>query len=70
MHSLIKASLLLVLPLIAACSSETMPNYSVVQGLRVLGLNLDYPEVNFDGTTFSTPGATTLVQVTPVVSDL
>jgi len=70
MHSLIKASLLLVFPLIAACSSETMPNYSVVQGLRVLGLNLDYPEVNFDGTTFSTPGATTLVQVTPVVSDL
>ena len=54
----------------AGCAGEKMPKYSILQGLRVLGIVADFPEVNFDGTTFSTPAATSVVQITPVISDL
>ena len=63
----------IVIPLfIAGCSSETMPKYSVLQGLRVIALTLDYPEVNFDPATatFTTPGPGSVVHVTPTLSDL
>ncbi len=56
--------------LASGCAGEKMPKYSIVQGLRVLGMVLDYPEVNYDGSSFTTPVATSVVEVTPVISDL
>jgi hypothetical protein len=58
--------LYLALMFLTACSASTLPKYSVVQGLRVLGLVSDVPEINFDGATF-TPNT---VNLTPVVSDI
>jgi hypothetical protein len=53
--------------LASGCAGEKMPKYSIVQGLRVLGLLLDFPEVGFDGvSTFSQANVT----LTPVISDL
>ena len=48
------------------CGSDTLPAYTVLQGLRIVGLVLDQPEINFDGTSF-TPNT---VNITPIVSDL
>ena len=48
------------------CSSDQMPNYSIIQSLRVLALVLDQPEVNYDSGVF-TPSS---VSLTPWVSDL
>jgi hypothetical protein len=49
-----------------------MPKYSILQGLRIIALTLDYPEVNFDPTTgtFTTTLPGTVVHVTPTLSDL
>ena len=58
--------LMLLLLFLSACSSNSLPKYTVVQGLRVLALVSDAPEINFDGASF-TP---TTVNITPVVSDL
>lgn len=60
-----------VLCSILACSPETMPRYATIQGLRVLGLQIQSnggndSEVGFNGTTF-TPGS---IDLTPVISDL
>jgi hypothetical protein len=67
MLRLIPALLLLSL---TACSPDTMPRYATVQGLRVLGLNLNgtgnVAETSFNGATFN-PAT---LQVTPVLSDL
>ncbi len=52
--------------LFAACSSDTAPRFTVIQNLRVLDLNLDQPEINYDGTTF----APTSVQMIPWISDI
>jgi len=66
----------LLLSLIASsCSSDTMPKYSIIQGLRVLALQLDCPEVEYDGTNFTpppacSPAAAHQVLLTPVISDL
>jgi hypothetical protein len=51
---------------LSACSSDTMPRYSIIQGLRTLALVADSPEINFDGTSF-TPNTVT---ITPTISDL
>ena len=51
---------------VSACSSDTMPRYSIIQGLRTLALVADSPEINFDGTNF-TPNS---VNLTPTISDL
>jgi hypothetical protein len=51
--------------LLPACANEKLPKYTVLQGLRVLALQADLPEVNFNGATFSDT-----VQLIPVVSDL
>lgn len=58
------AALLILTP---ACGSDTLPAYPVLQGLRVVGLLLNRPELNFNGAAF-TPVDT--VNVTPIVSDL
>jgi hypothetical protein len=50
--------------LAASCSNDTMPKYSVIQGLRVLALTLDAPEVAFENL------STTTVNLTPTISDL
>ena len=67
MLRLIPALLLLSL---TACSPDTMPRYATVQGLRVLGLNLNgtgnVAETFFNGATFN-PAT---LQVNPVISDL
>jgi hypothetical protein len=53
--------------LASGCAGEKMPKYSILQGLRVIGLLLDFPEVGFDGiSTFSQANVT----LTPVISDL
>jgi hypothetical protein len=57
----------LILTITAACSPDKLPKYTVIQGLRVLTLVSDLPELNFDGTTFTFSSA---VNITPVVSDL
>ena len=54
---------LLFLP---ACSTSKLPRYSIIQGMRVLALTLDQPEINYNGSTF-TPSS---VQLTPTISDL
>ena len=51
---------------ITACSNEKLPKYTVLQGLRVLTMVADSPEVQFNGATF-TPAT---VSITPVISDL
>jgi hypothetical protein len=51
---------------LTACSNEKLPKYTVLQGLRVLTLVADSPEVQFDGATF-TPAT---VNIKPVISDL
>jgi hypothetical protein len=55
---------------LAACSPDTMPRYSTVQSLRVLGLGLsgagNEAETSFNGAVFN-PAS---LQVTPVLSDL
>lgn len=58
--------LLACMTLFQGCSNDALPKYTVVQGLRVLALKADTPELNFDGATF-TPAT---VDITPVVSDL
>ena len=63
--SLLKISYLMVL-FFTACSAEKLPKFTVVQGLRVLGLRSSVPEIGFDGATF-TPNS---VNITPVVSDI
>ncbi len=55
----------LFLFLLSSCSNEKLPKYTVLQSLRVLALQADQPEVNFNGTAF-----TDTVQFTPVISDL
>jgi len=64
-------SALVIILALAACSYETMPKYSILQGLRVIALTLDYPEVSFNPSTgsFSTPGGS-IVHVIPTLSDL
>ncbi len=57
---------LLPIFLLISCSSDRLPQYSIIQGLRVLALTLSQPEINFDGTSF-TPNTLTL---TPWISDL
>ena len=59
--------LVLASALASGCAGEKMPKYSILQGLRVIGLQLDFPEVGFDGvSTFSQANIT----LTPVISDL
>jgi hypothetical protein len=64
--------LLALIPIVTpGCGGEKMPKYSILQSLRVIGLQLQPPEVNFDVTTgFTTPAATTSVSLVPVISDL
>ncbi len=50
----------------SSCSSEKLPRFSVLSSLRVLNLDLNTPEINYDGTTF-TPSTVTL---TPWISDV
>lgn len=50
----------------SACSNGTKPRYSIIQGLRVLALTLDQPEVNYSAGTF-TPAT---VNLSPWISDL
>jgi hypothetical protein len=57
-----------LLALTPACGSDTLPSYTVLQGLRVVGLVLDLPELNFDPNTLSFNPSDT-VNVTPVISD-
>ena len=63
--SLIKLSYIAVL-FLTACSAEKLPKFTVVQGLRVLGLQSSVPEIEFDGSTF-TPNSVNFI---PVVSDV
>lgn len=51
---------------VSACSPSDLPKYTSLQSLRVLALNVDAPEINFDGTTF-TPNTINLM---PWISDL
>ncbi len=51
---------------LSACSNMKLPQYKVIQGLRVLALASDSPELLYDGTTF-TPNS---VNITPWVSDV
>ncbi len=48
------------------CTSKSLPEYRVLQSLRVISLHIDSPEINYDGTTF-TPSTLSL---TPLISDL
>ena len=57
---------ILSLFILAGCSNEKLPKFNVIQGLRVLALESDVPEINFDGATF-TPST---INLTPVVSDV
>ena len=68
-------AILLLSLITVSCSSDTMPKYSIIQGLRVLALILDCPEVDYDGTNFTpppacSPGGAHQVSLTPVISDL
>jgi hypothetical protein len=57
-----------LIALLPACGPETLPKYSILQGLRVITLILDSPEVSLDPITGDfTPFS---IQVTPVISDL
>lgn len=58
----------LALLLFSACSKGTMPKYSILQGLRVIALTLDQPEVEFNAALQTFTPST--VQLTPVISDL
>jgi len=51
--------LFLFVVVLAGCQKSTLPNYSVLGGLRVAALELDHPEVD--------PGMT--VTLIPLVSD-
>ncbi len=60
--------LVFLLTSLPACGPETLPKYSILQGLRVIALLLDSPEVSFDPATGDfTPFS---IQATPVISDL
>lgn len=52
--------------LTVGCADMDQPKYTVLQDLRVLALELNAPEVGFDGTSFSVAN----VQLTPWVSDV
>lgn len=56
----------LLLSLLAGCANEKLPRYSLLQGLRVMALVSDQPEINYNGAVFSP----TTVNITPVVSDV
>jgi hypothetical protein len=62
----ILCSLLAMTLALSACSNEKLPKYTVLQGLRVLTLVSDAPEVSFDGSAFL-PAS---INITPVISDL
>ena len=66
MNSPIPKILVSTLLFLSACSDNTLPKYTVIQGLRVLALVSDAPEINFDGASF-TPST---VNIMPIVSDL
>jgi hypothetical protein len=51
---------------LSSCGNSKLPRYSIIQGLRVLALTLDQPEINYDGMSF-TPST---VNLTPTISDL
>ena len=51
---------------LSSCSKDSLPQYSIIQGLRVLALTLDQPEVNYNSGTF-TPAT---VNLSPWISDL
>ncbi|NDF14547.1 hypothetical protein EB061_04405 [bacterium] len=59
-------SLALAVLLLPGCSGDTMPSYTVLQGLRVVGLLIDKPEIGFNGAVFSENS----VNLTPIISDL
>jgi hypothetical protein len=57
---------LIVIVFISACGSDKLPKFTVLQGLRVLAIESNPPEINFDGATF-TPA---IVNFTATLSDL
>ncbi|MBU6152849.1 MAG: hypothetical protein KGP28_00980 [Bdellovibrionales bacterium] len=67
LRTLLIPGVMITAVLASGCGSEKMPKYSVLQGLRVIGLLTNPPEVGFDGVSTFTPASFNL---TPVISDL